>query len=35
MAVAHGGHAELSSALGKGTTVRLWIPVKEPAVALI
>ena len=29
IAVAHGGYAELSSAPGTGTTVRLWIPVKN------
>jgi signal transduction histidine kinase len=28
IATAHGGHADLSSAPGKGTTVKLWIPVK-------
>jgi two-component system OmpR family sensor kinase len=28
IATAHGGHAGLSSAPGKGTTVKLWIPVK-------
>jgi two-component system, OmpR family, sensor kinase len=28
IAVAHGGHADLTSAPGAGTTVRLWIPVK-------
>jgi two-component system OmpR family sensor kinase len=26
IATAHGGHADLASALAKGTTVRLWIP---------
>ncbi len=29
IAVAHGGRADLSSAPGDGTTVRLWIPVKN------
>jgi two-component system OmpR family sensor kinase len=29
IAVAHGGHADLSSAPGDGTTIRLWIPVKN------
>ena len=29
IAVAHGGRAELSSAPGDGTTIRLWIPVKN------
>jgi signal transduction histidine kinase len=29
IATAHGGHADLSSAPGEGTTVRLWIPVKD------
>jgi two-component system OmpR family sensor kinase len=29
IANAHGGHADLSSAPGAGTTVRLWIPVKS------
>jgi two-component system OmpR family sensor kinase len=29
IAVAHGGHADLSSAPGDGTTIRLWIPVKS------
>jgi two-component system OmpR family sensor kinase len=29
IATAHGGHADLSSAPGAGTTVRLWIPVKD------
>jgi two-component system OmpR family sensor kinase len=29
IAVAHGGHAALSSAPGQGTTVQLWIPVRE------
>jgi two-component system, OmpR family, sensor kinase len=29
IATAHGGHADLSSAPGDGTTVRLWIPVKN------
>jgi signal transduction histidine kinase len=28
IAAAHGGHAELASAPGRGTTVRAWIPVK-------
>jgi two-component system OmpR family sensor kinase len=28
IATAHGGHAELASAPGRGTTVRAWIPVK-------
>jgi signal transduction histidine kinase len=29
IAVAHGGHADLTSAPGAGTTVKLWIPVKN------
>jgi len=29
IATAHGGRADLASAPGKGTTVRLWIPVKD------
>ena len=29
IAVAHGGRAELSSAPSDGTTIRLWIPVKN------
>ena len=29
IATAHGGHADLRSAPGEGTTVRLWIPVKD------
>ena len=29
IATAHGGHAELASAPGQGTTVRAWIPVKN------
>jgi two-component system OmpR family sensor kinase len=29
IATAHGGHADLSSAPGTGTTVRLWIPRRE------
>jgi two-component system, OmpR family, sensor kinase len=29
IAVAHGGHAELSSAPAAGTTVKLWIPIKD------
>ena len=29
IATAHGGRADLSSAPDKGTTVRLWIPVKD------
>jgi two-component system OmpR family sensor kinase len=29
IAVAHGGRADLSSAPGDGTTIRLWIPVKN------
>jgi two-component system OmpR family sensor kinase len=29
IAAAHGGHADLSSAPGDGTTIRLWIPVKS------
>jgi len=29
IAVAHGGHAGLTSAPGAGTTIRLWIPVKN------
>jgi signal transduction histidine kinase len=29
IATAHGGHADLRSAPGTGTTVRLWIPVKD------
>jgi len=29
IAVAHGGRADLSSAPGFGTTIRLWIPVKN------
>jgi len=29
IAVAHGGRADLSSAPGDGTTVRLWIPIKN------
>jgi two-component system OmpR family sensor kinase len=29
IAVAHGGHADLISAPGAGTTIRLWIPVKD------
>jgi signal transduction histidine kinase len=29
IAVAHGGHADLTSAPGAGTTIRLWIPVKN------
>jgi signal transduction histidine kinase len=30
IATAHGGYASLTSAPGNGTTVRLWIPVKDP-----
>jgi two-component system OmpR family sensor kinase len=29
IAVAHGGHADLTSAPGEGTTIRLWIPVRN------
>lgn len=29
IATAHGGHAYLTSAPGKGTTVRLWIPLRS------
>ena len=29
IAVAHGGHAAVSSVPGDGTTIRLWIPVKN------
>ena len=29
IATAHGGHADLTSALGSGTTVRLWIPRRD------
>jgi signal transduction histidine kinase len=29
IATAHGGHANLTSALGNGTTVRLWIPRRD------
>jgi two-component system OmpR family sensor kinase len=29
IAAAHGGHAGLTSAPGAGTTIRLWIPVKN------
>jgi len=29
IAVAHGGRADLSSGPGQGTTIRLWIPVKN------
>jgi signal transduction histidine kinase len=29
IATAHGGHADLASAPGEGTTVRLWIPIKN------
>ena len=30
IATAHGGYASLTTAPGNGTTVRLWIPVKDP-----
>ncbi|MFY9846409.1 MAG: ATP-binding protein, partial [Trebonia sp.] len=30
IAAAHGGQARLRSAPGAGTTVQLWIPVKNP-----
>ena len=29
IATAHGGHADLTSDPGKGTTVRLWIPRRD------
>ncbi|MGH3244649.1 MAG: sensor histidine kinase, partial [Trebonia sp.] len=29
IATAHGGHADLASAPGEGTTVRLWIPIRN------
>jgi signal transduction histidine kinase len=29
IATAHGGYADLNSARGTGTTVRLWIPLKN------
>jgi signal transduction histidine kinase len=31
IATAHGGHADLASDAGKGTTVRLWIPRRDQA----
>jgi two-component system, OmpR family, sensor kinase len=31
IAVAHGGHAMLKSAPGKGTSVQVWIPFQPPA----
>jgi signal transduction histidine kinase len=31
IAVAHGGHAMLRSAVGGGTSVQVWIPFQPPA----
>jgi signal transduction histidine kinase len=31
IAVAHGGHAMLRSAVGVGTSVQVWIPFQPPA----